>query len=375
MVKKRNGFNFRIKAAALVLGFVFTISCSSGEQPEAGDTRVTVTDIDSDSLSTVIDTESAVLAGPTEIIRTDDNRIAVMDRGRNSVLLMNEDWEETGSFGSTGSGPGEWDEMSGAGNLTYGNGRFIVSNRGSFRFDIYDSTGEFEKSVPYPEYMNYQWKAMLPDGQLMVATAGQEDALAVILDPEEEGSIRNTFGDPEPLETERINFEVERTALASGEVPPRLKNQAIVQAFGDGYLLMMNGLGELRYYSQNGDLAWTRPLPETVTSPILDLVVSINEEGRPHTIYPLQYAFDMKTVNGLVYVLTTTHPEAEEIRQRLMVYDESGSLVNHYRFSHSGQEMILHQMAPMPDGTVYFTDPMNAEIVQFSPDEMGGENV
>ncbi|PWN08009.1 hypothetical protein [Rhodohalobacter mucosus] len=360
-------------ATFLLPAILLSIGCGGQGEPQNRD-AVTVTDVDSNSLTTVIDTESGVLAGPTEIMRIDDGRFAVMDRGRNSVLLMNEEWEETGSFGSTGSGPGEWDEMRGAGNLIYGNGRFVVSNRAMFRFDFYDLQGNFMASVPYAQYMNYQSKAMLPDGRLLVATEGQEDALAVILGRDEEANIVSVFGEPEPLIMERVNIEAERTALASEELTPRLKNQAIVQAFGEGYLLMMNGLGELRYYSQDGDLVWTRPLPETVTSPIFDLVVRINEESRPHTMYPLEYAFDMKTANGLVYVLTATHTEAEEIRQRLLVYDESGSMVHHYRFNHSAQEMILHQMAPIPDGTVYFTDPLNAEIVQFSPDDIAGEN-
>lgn len=357
-------------ATVLLSAILLLMGCSGQEESKNPD-PFTVTEIDSGSLVTVINTESGVLAGPTEIIRVGDGRIAVMDRGRNSVLLMNEEWEETGSFGSSGSGPGEWDERSGAGNLTFGNGRFVVSNRAMFRFDIYDSEGNFMASVPYAQYMNYQSKAMLPDGRLLVATAGQEDALAVVLNPEEEGNILMSFGNPEPLTSERINFEEERTALASGNVPPRLKNQAIVQSFNNGYLLLMNGLGELRYYSENGELAWSRPLPETVTEPIFNLVTEINEESRPHSIYPLQYAFDMKTMNGQVYVLTTTHPEAEEIRQRLLVYDDSGAPLHHYRFSHTAQEMVLHQMAPMPDGAVFFTDPMNAEIVRFTP--QGGE--
>jgi hypothetical protein len=354
-----------IKSAILMASILIHTGCGNDDNALPETDQIDIQLITSDQIKTVIDTESVLLAGPVEIISVGEAHVAIMDRGLNRVMVFDLDGNETYSFGGTGSGPGEWDQMSGAGNLTTDNERFVVSNRSAFRFDVYDYNGNYVESISYPQYMNYESKSLLSDGRLLVATSGEEGSLAAILNLEKDGEIEKTFGDPEPFPGGRRNFEVERTMLAEGQIPPRMMNESLVQPLADGFVLLMNAMGELRFYNENGSLEWSSNIPEEITAPVLEFTILNNKENAaPHTVFPLRYAFDMQVYSDQIYILTTANPEEEYIKQHLLIFDSYGTLLEHYKFDLPAGERIMTSMVPYSERSLLFTDPMNSELVE-----------
>lgn len=320
------------------------------------------------NLDTVITTESASLGRPRELVAMDEHRFAVYDHGFKRITVFNNQGKKQYAFGAVGKGPGEWDAMSGAADLDFLEGRFFATNRSRYRFDLFDKEGRHLKSIPFPQYLANSHKTLLPGNKLLVATGGREDALAVVLDLDEAGTIVRKIGTPESEYAEERNFNRQRSAYSEGNVPESARNKALVAAGTDGYFLFMNTLGVLRRYSDDGVLVMQQEIPDNIKRARFDFVVTRNKEiTREHTVVPLHYAQDLQVHNGLIYLfMPKPHPEAEGLNHRILVYSTGGKLQNHYVFTDPEQESFLYEFMIDNDNTLYFIDFLKARILRFS---------
>lgn len=320
----------------------------------------------------VVTTESGLLASPSELEILEEGRFAVYDNRLNRVLVFNQQGTKELEFGRSGSGPGEWDFGGGAKNLNFKNGYFLTEDQARFIFHVHNRNGEYIFSVGYPQYLYNSDKTLVSKDKLLVSTNGKEGALAILLDLNNEGEILQKIGllESEPLPIR--NHEQERVAYANGEIPKDAKNIALVAASTDAYYLFMKTLGELRRYSLEGELQWQRPLPESIKEPIFDFVSRINREDvRAGTVFPLEYAQDLKVVNERVYVyMPKLHPEAEDWHTRILVYNVDGELVRHLIFDYSDEEFNLAEFGITIDNTIYFIEWMSAQIIRFELDSL-----
>jgi hypothetical protein len=354
------------KFRVVLLFVILTLPAACSKQSEKnGQTAISRVVFLSENYSVFIDTESELLAEPIELIRAGDGQFAVMDYGLNRIVLFDEYGNKTAEIGSTGSGPGEWNRMSGARNLLFTGEHFIVSNLGNFQFDIFDSAGEFIRSVTYPQYMNHQSVSVLENKKLVVASDGHDDALAVVIDLEKDGEILNRIGVPEAEAAEIPNFEKERLELASGELPERMKNHALVEAHDNGYILFMYATGELRNYNPEGELEWKSRIPEAITEPVFSLVREQNENGPVHSVFMLRYANDLFVQDDAVYLLTYAYPDLELEEQYLLRFDLHGELIGQYLLEPPAEHSMIVAMAAGEDGDYYFLDYTNAQIVHY----------
>lgn len=352
----------------LFISYLFVLTACQSQSGDQEGQAVKTDTLAINSLETVISTESQLLGEPRDIEALDGNQIAVYDHGFKQVIVFNNDGEQQRAFGKIGEGPGEWGEMSGAADLEYLNGHFFTTNRSRFLFDLYDKKGNHLKSVSFPQHLNYSHKTLLPDDKLLVTTNGRDNALAAVLDLNEVGKTIQTIGSPESEFSEKRNFELERSAYAEGEIPENALNEALAAKGEEGYFLFMNTLGELRHYSDEGKLIAKQEIPENITKPVFDYVVTQNrEEERRNTVTPLEFAQEMKVHNDRIYIfMPKPHPLAEDLNSQLLVFNSDGKFISHYIFEDPDNKSFLYDMA-IGGNNIYFIDIMNAQILKFNP--------
>lgn len=354
----------------LVIACLLVFTACQSQPGDREDQAVKTDTIAIDSLETVISTESQLLGEPRNIVALGENEIAVYDHGFKQVIVFNKDGEQQLAFGKIGEGPGEWGEMSGAADLEYSNGHFFTMNSSRFIFDIYDKEGDHLQSISFPEYLDSSDKILLPDDKLLVTTQGRNNALAAVLDLNEGGKIVQTIGSPETEFSEERNFEQEKNTYAKGEIPDNARNTALAVRGKEGYFLFMNALGELRHYSGDGKLIAQHEIPESITNPVFDFVVTQNkEEDRPQTVTPLEYAQEMQVHNNRIYIfMPKPHPMAEDLNNQLLVFNSAGKFLRHYVFQDAKNKSFLYDMAVGDNGNIYFIDIMSARILRFNPE-------
>lgn len=358
------------RLSLFAISIILLISCGSEQDQQQSADDLFHHNIESGDYTVWIDAGSEKLAQPVEIIRAGEAGIAVMDYGFNRILLFDDEGNPIREIGGTGSGPGEWSQMSGAGNLIYQEGRFIASDRERFRFDLFEEEGDYIRSVDFPQYMTYRSKAGVGGYRLLTATQGRGDALAVILDLDRDGEVVKRIGTPEADAPEGLIIEEDRQMLASGEVPPHMKNNALVEVYEDGYVLFMYSAGEIRNYTHEGDLRWSSAMPESLTDPVFDFVSERNKESAPYTVFRLQYAFDMRVNDEQIYLLTTKFPDTELSDQYLLRYNMNGALTAKIRLEPNKEESMYVQVLPLEGNDALLIDYSHAEIVRITlPEE------
>lgn len=320
-------------------------------------------------LELIVSTESALLGEPREIVAINEQQFAVYDHAYKKIIVFDNNGDKLNEFGNVGEGPGEWDAMAGAAEIDFVSDRFFTTNKGRFLFDLYDRSGNHIRSISFPQYLYFSHKSLLPDEKLLITTNGRENALAVVMDLNEEEEIIQRIGTPESEYSEGQNFEQERTAYSNGDIPKSDLNRALAARGKDGYFLFMNTLGELRLYSEEGDLIFNKEIPDFIKTTVFDFIIHQNKEEVPkNSVMPLKYARELKVHDDLIYLyMPKPHPEAD-LDFRMLVYDSNGELLKHYVFVDNENESFLYDFAISEDNHIYFIDVMSAEILRFSPD-------
>ena len=347
--------------------FCFMLACQQKQDQTSPNEEVKADSIKVSDLQVVIASDSATFAMPSDIVAVGEDAFAVYDYGFNKVLVFNNEGEKQFEFGRTGRGPGEWDPQMKAGDLSYSEGQFLLNSRGQYKFDLYDSEGNYLKSIAYPQYLNNSHKALLDNRRLLVATEGREESLAAILDMDDDGTIEHTVGAPEVPPSEKPEFNKQRLAFSKGEIPDQVKNKALVVKTVEGYALLMNALGELRLYSGDGGLLNTTILPESVRKPIFNYVVELNQDGNlpPNSVMSLGYIQEMKTKDDLIYLLTRNYPNSEGIHSHLLIYNSEGELQKHITFIDDEQASFLYDFFISAEGRIYLLDAIITRVLKY----------
>lgn len=260
--------------------------------------------------------------------------------------------------------------MSGAADLDYLDQQFFTTNRSRFIFDLYDSEGNHLNSIPFPPYLSNTDKKLLSDEHLLIATDGRENALAAVLDLQEDAEIVQRIGSPESEFVENRNHEEERITYAEGEIPENALNDVLVAKGKKGYFLFMNALGELRHYSDDGEKSMQIEIPDSIKEPIFNFVVTRNKDEVPeHSVVPLNYAKDVHVKNGLIYIyMPKPIPSVENLDSQLLVFNSDGEFLKHYIFQDPENESFLYDFAIAEDNSIYLIDIMNARVLRLQSD-------
>lgn len=356
------------KLFALLFAVILTVSACTSEKPSDADAPGSPVVPDTlywDSFKEIISTESGLLAMPYGLVPVEGSAFAVLDYGLNRVLVFDYDGNEVNAFGGSGGGPGEWDGYPSG--LNYKDGVFMVFNSGRIMFNLYDKSGGFMFSVPASRYMTISNFRLMPGKRLLVSTNGRDDALAVVIDLQDEGKTIKRIGTPDSETADIRDIESERQSLADGIIPPFAKNTALVEYDDDGYWLFMNGLGELRHYTNEGDLATRFGIPEDIKKPVFEHVVKMNRENpRPHTVFTLKYAVNFLKHGDKLFVLTRPYMDRGDLHQHLLVYTTQGKLYRHYVLEKDEMESVLFDFFLTGDNMLIGLDVSNARVLKIS---------
>ena len=347
--------------------FILVHACSQDGPPQANIPSVDPQSVQIGSLDVVISQETDLLGEPREIVYMDEQHFAIYDHAFNKIMVFDTSGSKQYDFGSVGRGPGEWDPMSGAADLNFRNDQFLTTNREEFRLDLFSREGEHIKTIPYSHYPRYSQKVWIADNELLVSTLGKENALAVVTSLDDEEDIRQRIGKPATNYSQRVDLDQERQAYANGEIPESAQNEALAAKTEDGFILFINALGEIRKYSDQGELLFKKLIPNTVRDPIFDHIVQRNTElDSPGVVAPLQYAKDVQVKNGLLYIfipkqgLDPNLPDSQ-----LLIYDLQGELKKQLVFTDPQREHFLYDMMIDHKNTIYLIDIMNAQVLRY----------
>jgi hypothetical protein len=349
---------------------ILAVSACNNEADPGAKSSTTSDSLEIDALNVVISTDSEILGEPREIVNMDEDQFAVYDHAYKKIMVFDKTGEKKYEFGNTGEGPGEWDPMGGARDLSYHNGTFFSNNGSRYLFDLYNKDGSHIKSISYEPYLDYAHKLLIDKNRLLTTTNGGENSLAVVLDLENELAVIDSLGEPAAGFRQRPNFEEQRTTYANGELPEGALNEALVTKIDNDHIIFMNTLGEMRRYSQDGEILFEVEIPSDVKETIFNYIVDVNKnESPPHSVRPLEYAKDIQHKNGLIYLfMPIKHPDREGLEARFLIYNKNGSLLSHYVFKPDEKETILYDFTVDEENVVYFVDVMNARVLSFDPE-------
>lgn len=353
----------------LILITIFLCACENKSESNIT-SSVTTTTLKIDSLDVVISTASEMLGEPREIVNMDEDHFAVYDHAYKKIMVFDKTGDKKYEFGNTGEGPGEWDPMSGATDLSFMENKFITSNPGRLLFDAFDREGNHLWAKSFPSFMSNSSKQWMDDLNLFTSTFGRENALAVVMDMNSDGEITERIGEPATHYSKRLDLDQERNSYANGDVPESAKNEVLVAAFDRGYLLFVNSTGELKKYNEERKLLFTSQIPKDVKDQIFNYVVSKNKEIQsPGVVFPLEYAKSIEVKNDLTYVfMPKIGIEGNLPESRIIVFDLNGDLKNQYVFTDQTNTSFLYDMAIDDKNMIYLIDIMNARVLSFDPE-------
>jgi DNA-binding beta-propeller fold protein YncE len=111
------------------------------------------------------------LYGPREIVFDAAGNLLVSDTGNERVLEFAPDGTPLGSFGSAGSGPGQFQEPVGI--AVAPDGTIYVADTWNGRIQVFDAGKHYVRSIPVPgweshDVQNKPYLALLPNGDLLL---------------------------------------------------------------------------------------------------------------------------------------------------------------------------------------------------------------
>lgn len=320
--------------------------------------------LDRSETEILVSNDSGILAQPVHIEFT-ERGIYIFDAGYGKMIVLDERGEKQFEFGKTGDGPGEFSAMSGLNQIEFGEGQILGTDPDQLDIELYDLHGNALKSFKTKEQTKYFDLTYLGKYQVFLATEGRFNSLAVIKDLKTD-SILHRIGEPMAQPEEVFSPEEDRISYSNGIIPDHEKNRALVEILDDHYVLFMQTLGQLRFYTKDGELIYHTDLPEVLKSEVFSYIVQQNKDGRPYVVMPLQYAGRMKVYHNKVYLLIPDFDmEGNQFETQLIIFDEQGVPLAYKSILNGVRNAYLNDFTIDDNGDLLLVDYMNAEILKF----------
>ncbi len=331
------------KLSTLLLTSVLFIFCADNTEPDDQNPFPELEIIPYADLERVIRDDSFLLAQPMYITGLGDQGVLVYDGGLGQYIHFDYEGSKLKEFGTTGRGPGEYDQFSGLRDLELVNNLFLGVDWNKFLINKYTSEWEFLESTAVRDSMRYHDIDFINESSMLQATHGLEGALAVVREIDGQ-KILQRVGDVQGKAVEAMGIEELRLKYAEGEIPREQQHAALVHFIDGHYLLFMKALGELRIYDEEGAILRRSRLPDSLLSPLKDYVIQTNKDGRPMRVMNLNYATAMKVFDDTIYLFTAdSDPDGNLFHTNFITADLNGSFTRYMQIEN-------------PDGSSYFSD-------------------
>jgi hypothetical protein len=278
----------------------------------------------SDAAPFVVDTfataETTPFQRPVDGVALPDGRLALADFQAEQVFLLGVDGALQQTFGTPGSGPGEFRAPRG---VFLRGDTLAVLNGGNNRLENFIPGRGYIGSRPLPAGVQYREARLLPGDTAIVATGGGDSALAVQQDPW--GKVIARYGRPPVPTTEVWDFGAIRQEILAGRIPDAMRNLAtpIVDPAGDLWLVIHTE-GRVERYGPRGDLRATLSLPDSEVAPIRAAFFAANAaEKRPGVLRSYFLAFSGVARDHALWLLLA---RPDSLPATLLWVDSTGAI-------------------------------------------------
>lgn len=337
----------------ILIPLLILIACSQTQDPsELSPNPITVS-----GMEVVIDTETSdSFAMPGRMVHTGE-KLIVTDPASGLIHRFDAEYNLTESFGSQGSGPGEYGAASGLWSL---DGELHLYDPQLAKLLRYTPEGEFtgERVLDGDSYA-HQITLKSAD-EIYSPTAGREGSLIFYSNQESgEGAY---FGEARADE-EELSISSARQAVERGQVPGFMKNQVSLAANSERLFSFQQTTGKLQVFSHDRELLWEYQIELDFMDEVFENFLEANtmmlDQGN---IILLAYASDMAATDNGVAILFQTpmeHPavigwfDNDAVEFSLITYGDvvSGNLM----FALAAEQSSVY-FGNILDGEIYKAD-------------------
>lgn len=273
--------------------------------PPADEGSVTIAAVD-----TLVDTESATLAYAADLDVARDGTVWAADVQADRILRIDPETGDATPVGRPGEGPGELDAPW---TLRAVDDGVLVVDRGNGRVQRLGRDGAYLASTPVTPMVMRSMPFLGRDGSLVIGSGGRDSCLAVVFDSASTELRR--IGDPVVVPPPMADFTAIKAAIAEGEMPADLRNDAMVAADREGAVwVALQTEGEIRRYDATGAPRWSLTVDEPeMAATRAEFFRRNQEEKNPARFIALRYFRDVVAVGGELWVLLDTPPEARAV--------------------------------------------------------------
>lgn len=243
--------------------------------------------------------DSGLLAVPMDMAVDDKGRVYVLDWRESRIAVFNHEGLHIATIGQEGGGPGELRRPTG---LWVVSDTLHIMDMRNGRMQRLLRSGEYVDVRPLPAGANLGRLAWWPSGRHVVATMGQQGALARMVD--RDGQLVSLLGTSLAPPELRYNTAQIKQDAAAGNVPAIFRNTARPVAASDGGAwLVLQGEGVVERYDDLGARLWA----EVLTVPEVDIIrrqfFEANADPSNPGIEGLEYAADAFAVGDDLWIL------------------------------------------------------------------------
>jgi len=254
---------------------------------------------------------------PTRIV-ADDNGLYFSDHGFQQITRVNSAGQKQFSFGSQGSGPGEFSNPSSF--WVFDDG-YMVYDYNSFKFIVYDRNGGlFEETIvkknpvnpdEFPPNIPLTVHAICPN-DLIIPSRGRDGSLFAIANTEN-GDLKFA-GEAVVADVVSYSSDEIDIAYSRGEIPDVMANLLLLASSSSEIYSFQQTTGVLEKYSYDGELIWDKQLNIPTQTNLFEWISRTNQQaGRdnePYRLFHYAWAID---ANEYGVALLLHLPEEEPV--------------------------------------------------------------
>lgn len=306
--------------------------CADASAPEATSAGLLV-----DTIATPTELPAQALSGAAVLA---DGRLALADIQAGAVWLVTPGMDAPQRLGTPGEGEGQLSQPIGV--TTFGD-TIAVMSAGTARIDLFESSGRAVGSRPVALELVSRPFELLPSGQALMATFGQDSALVAVRTLS--GATVSRFGTVLSPGGQAVDPVAMKQAIRSGEVPAVFRNVVLPVAAPDGSIWMvLHTEGAIHRYAADGALLATATIPEDDVAPLREEFFRANTDpDQPGAIHAYLLAASGVADSGGAWFLLARPADRASVLLRVA---NDGSLVERLVVAESqGARLLLRDGA------------------------------
>ncbi|SHE30125.1 hypothetical protein SAMN05443144_1012 [Fodinibius roseus] len=335
--------------------FFLIVGCASEENSEP----ITFEEREVSRMSLLIPSDSSHEVGAPSEIQAVRGGFLVYDYGVKKIFKLDSEGNTLLSFGSSGRGPGEYQDVLCFWEFDEG---YWVFDYSSAKFVEYDRKGNWLEDHPitfdgFPDSPT-RVEVINPE-QFVIGSGGKEGSLLTLVDMQTQ-DIRHFGGSVG--EYAGYNPREARKAILSGQIPAGSQNEVLLGSNQSGIFSLQQTTALLEKYARDGELIWQRSIKVPAIEDLFDRLFEENRRriNRDDFLLEFIHARRMATNEGGVAILLNTL-ENQPVTVVWVTDDgQDGTIVS---FPEIDNDLLGLTFTISADGSyIYFSDALDGEL-------------